>query len=138
MNRRSLLLVAIAFVVQLALASVGCQTKASLDGDVDHLLVALTSSDYDHFKADAHPALAKELSKQEFEAMARVIKKLGPLKSKKMTGIQVKAGSPSEGKYDLVFENGSCQLEIKSLSGKLVSFHFTGPDIQRLVKSPGP
>jgi hypothetical protein len=33
------------------------------------------------------------------------------------------------------FANGSCKLEIKSLDGKLVGFHFTGPDIERLAKT---
>lgn len=135
MNRRSLFaLVLSALVMALGFSSVACKSKASLDADVDHLLTAIASSDYEHFKADAHPALATEVSQDEFEGMARVLKKLGPLKSKKMTSIQVKSGAPSEGKYEMEFENGKCDLEIKSLEGKLVGFHFTGPDVQRLMK----
>ena len=86
--------------------------------------------DVDRLLADARRAL------QEFEDMAKVLKKLGPLKSKSMTSIQVKSGAPTEGKYNMEFTNGSCQLDIKSLNGKLVGFHFTGPDIARLTKSP--
>lgn len=116
--------------------SIGCKSKQTLDADVDHLLVAIASSDYDHFKADAHPALAQEVSKQEFDDIAKVVKKLGPLKSKTMTSIQVKSGAPTVGQYNMDFTNGSCQLEIKSLNGKLVGFQFTGPDIARLMKTP--
>jgi hypothetical protein len=106
-----------------------------MDADVDHLLVAMATSDYEHFKADAHPALAKEVSEQEFTTMAAVLKKLGPVKSKSMKSIQIKQGAPSQGTYDMEFANGSCKLEIKSLDGKLVGFHFTGPDIERLAKT---
>lgn len=66
--------------------------------------------------------------------MAKVLKGLGPLKSKTMTSIQVKAGAPFEGQYDMEFANGSCKLKIKSLDGKLVGFHFSGPDVDRLMK----
>lgn len=134
MNRRAFVLASLStFVLPQALSALGCKSKASLDADVDHLLVAISTSDYDHFKADAHPALAKEVSKEEFEGMAKVLKKLGPLKSKSMQGITVKAGAPSEGKYKMEFQNGSADLEIKSLDGKLVGFHFTGPDVKRLA-----
>jgi hypothetical protein len=131
MHRR-FLLVAFVSTLFVLFSSVGCKSKKTLDADVDHLLVAVASSDYDHFKADAHPALAKEVTKQEFDEIARVLKKLGPLKSKTMTSIQVKSGEPTQGKYTLEFTNGSCALDIKSLDGKLVGFHFTGPDIARL------
>lgn len=131
MSRRPFFLVILASFV-LLLTSLGCKSKATLDADVDHLLVALSTSDYDHFKADAHPALAKEVSKQEFEGMARALKGLGPLKTKTMKGISVKAGAPSEGTYEMEFANGSATLQIKSLDGKLVAFHFSGPDIARL------
>jgi len=137
MKRRTLFALVSMLVMQLVLSSflMGCKSKASLDADVDHLLVAIASSDYDHFKADAHPALTKEVSKEEFEGMARVLKKLGPLQSKSMQAINVKSGAPTEGKYKMVFQNGSCTLDIKSLNGKLVGFHFTGPDIDRLLKA---
>lgn len=137
MPRRSLLtlLISLTLIVG-AFGLGGCKSKASLDADVDHLLVAIASSDYDHFKADAHPALQKEVTKEEFEGMARVLKKLGPLQSKSMTAIRVKSGAPTEGDYKMVFANGSCNLAIKSLNGKLVGFHFTGPDIDRLLKAP--
>jgi hypothetical protein len=132
-SRRSLLVVLVLSLFALFTVS-GCKSKASLDADVDHLLVAIGSSDYDHFKADAHPALQKEVTKEEFEGMARVLKKLGPLQSKSMTAIRVKSGAPTEGDYKMVFTNGSCNLAIKSLNGKLVGFHFTGPDIDRLLR----
>ena len=133
MYRRHLFL---SFLVTIAmlLASLGCKSKASLDADVDHLLVAISTSDYDHFKADAHPALAKELSKEQFDRMAKVLKGLGPLKTKSMKSISVKAGAPSEGHYEMQFANGSATLEIKSLDGKLVGFNFNGPDVTRLSR----
>jgi hypothetical protein len=134
MARRSILLLVLSVLLAFVL-SLGCKSKKTLDADVDHLLVAIASSDYDHFKADAHPALAKEVTKQEFDDIAKVVKKLGPLKSKTMTSISVQSGAPTEGHYDMEFTNGSCQLDIKSLDGKLVGFHFTGPDITRLLKS---
>lgn len=137
MKRRHFLLVLFSsLVLQLALSSLGCKSKATLDADVDHLLVAIGGSDYEHFKADAHPALVTEVSKEEFDRMAKVLKKLGPIKSKTMTAIRVKAGAPTEGNYNLEFANGSCSLSIKSADGKLAGFHFTGPDIQRLSKTP--
>lgn len=132
MNRRTLL--SLVVVLLSLFAFTGCKSKATLDADVDHLLVAIAASDYDHFKADAHPALVNEVSKEEFEGMARALKRLGPLKSKSMKGISVKSGAPTEGHYEMEFENGSCSLEIKSLDGKLVAFHFSGPDIARLSK----
>ncbi len=138
MSRRPLLhalLVSVALLLGL-LGLPGCKSKATLDADVDHLLVAISTSDYDHFKADAHPALTKEVSKQEFDGMAKALKGLGPLKSKSMKSISVKAGAPSEGQYDLEFANGSASLQIKSLDGKLVAFHFTGADVARLSQGP--
>ena len=136
MHRRSLLLALLATLVMgLALSSLGCKSKKTLDADVDHLLTAIATSDYDHFKADAHPALATEVSKEEFDGMAKVLKGLGPLKSKTMTKIEVKAGAPAEGHYDMEFANGSATLEIKSLDGKLVGFHFGGPDVARLTRA---
>jgi hypothetical protein len=137
MNRRSLLLTLVASLITLlAFSSTGCKSKKTLDADVDHLLVAISTSDYDHFKADAHPALVNEVSKGEFESMARVLKRLGPLKQKTMKSISVKQGAPTEGQYDMEFENGSCSLAIKSLDGKLVGFHFEGADIKRLQNAP--
>jgi len=137
MNRRFFIFAFLStLVIQLGLSSLGCKSKATLDADVDHLLVAVASSDYEHFKADAHPALTKEVSEDEFNGMSKILKKLGPVKSKTMKSIQVKAGAPTQGMYDMEFANGKCQLEIKSLDGKLVGFHFTGPDIQRLSKTP--
>lgn len=137
MNRRFFIFAFLStLVIQLGLSSLGCKSKATLDADVDHLLVAVASSDYEHFKADAHPALTKEVSEEEFNGMSKILKKLGPVKSKTMKSIQVKAGAPTQGTYDMEFTNGKCQLEIKSLDGKLVGFHFTGPDIQRLSKTP--
>lgn len=136
MQRRSFLLAFLSMLVmQLVFSTLGCKSKKTLDADVDHLLVAIGSADYDHFKADAHPSLVNEVSKQEFDGMAKVLKKLGPLKSKSMTSIQVKAGAPTEGHYDMEFANGSCKLDIKSLDGKLVGFRFTGPDVERLMKA---
>src|SRR5690606_34988376 len=126
-ERRSLILALFSMLVmQLVFSSLGCKSKKTLDADVDHLLVAIASSDYDHFKADAHPSLVDEVSKDEFESMAKVLTRLGPLKSKSMTSIQIKSGQPTEGQYDMEFTNGSCKLQIKSLDGKLVGFHFTG------------
>ena len=137
MHRRTLLLTLVAALVTLfALSSTGCKSKKTLDADVDHLLVAIARSDYEHFKADAHPALVNEVSKDEFESMAMVLKRLGPLKSKTMKSISVRQGAPTEGQYDMEFENGSCSLAIKSLDGKLVGFHFEGPDIKRLQNAP--
>ena len=137
MERRRLLLALLStLVLSLVFSSLGCKSKASLDADVDHLLVAIGATDYEHFKADAHPALVTEVSKQEFDGMAKVLKKFGPMKSKTMTSIRVKAGAPTEGDYNLVFANGSCTLLIKSVDGKLAGFHFTGPDVQRLSKAP--
>lgn len=136
MHRRSLLLALVASLALLvAFSSAGCKSKKTLDADVDHLLVAIASSDYEHFKADAHPGLVNEVSDHEFDSMAKALKALGPLKSKSMTAIRVKAGAPTEGDYAMEFENGSCSLAIKSLDGKLVGFHFTGPDIDRLTHS---
>lgn len=135
MNRRALFLVFISAVaVWLTASTLGCKSKKSLDGDVDHLLTAIAAANYEHFKADAHPALSQEVSKEEFDRMAVVLKKLGPLESKSMTSISVKAGAPAEGKYDMRFANGQCVLEIKSLEGKLVGFRFRGPDIERLAR----
>jgi hypothetical protein len=34
-----------------------------------------------------------------------------------------------------VFTNGSCTLQIKSIEGKLAGFHFSGPDVERLMKA---
>jgi len=135
MPRRSFLLALLSSVV-LVLSMLGCKSKQTLDADVDHLLVAIASSDYEHFKADAHPGLVQEVSKSEFEGMAKVLKGFGPLKSKSMTSIQIKAGAPTEGQYNMEFANGSCTLKIKSLNGKLVGFHFSGPDVDRLRASP--
>ena len=135
-GRPFFLLVLSMFALVFSIGSTGCKSKQTLDADVDHLLVAIASTDYDHFKADAHPALAQEVTKQEFDDIAKVVKKLGPVKSKTMTSIQVKSGAPTVGQYNMEFTNGSCQLEIKSLNGKLVGFHFTGPDIARLMKTP--
>ena len=50
-----------------------------------------------------HPALVTEVSKEEFDGMAKVLKKLGPIKSKTMTAIRVNAGAPTEGDYNLEF-----------------------------------
>lgn len=136
MGRRSILVLLATVILSLVFSAFGCKSKQTLDADVDHLLVAIASSDYDHFKADAHPALAQEVTKQEFDDIAKVVKKLGPLKSKTMTSIQVRSGAPTHGKYNMEFTNGSCELEIKSLNGKLVGFHFTGSDIARLLKEP--
>lgn len=133
MPRRQILLAVLSTLFAIVF-SLGCNSKKTLDADVDHLLVAIASTDYDHFKADAHPGLAQEVTKQEFDDIAKVVKKLGPLKSKTMTSIKVNAGAPTEGKYNMEFTNGSCELEIKSLNGKLVGFHFTGPDIARMMK----
>ena len=123
-------------VMALVFSSTGCKSKKSLDADVDHLLAAIAASDYDHFKADAHPGLVTEVSKAEFDSMAKVLKKLGPLRSKSMTAMRVKSGAPTEGDYDMVFANGACKLQIKSVNGKLAGFHFTGPDVSRLMKAP--
>lgn len=137
MDLRSLLRVlALTMLMLLAAASAGCRSKKTLDADVDHLLAAIASSDYEHFKADAHPSLVDEVSAQEFDSMARALKALGPLESKSMTAIRVKSGAPTEGDYAMKFAHGSCSLAIKSLDGKLVGFHFTGPDIERLSKEP--
>lgn len=135
MKRRALLLVLVSIITAwLATSVLGCRSKKSLDADVDHLLTAIAATDYDHFKADAHPSLAQEVSKQEFDRMALVLKKLGPLESKQMTSIEVKAGGLAEGKYEMRFANGSCTLQIKSVEGKLVGFRFLGPDIERLSR----
>jgi len=128
------LLLPLLVLIALLLAPLGCKSKASLDADVDHLLVAISTSDYDHFKADAHPALSKEVSKEQFDRMATVLKALGPMKSKSMKSISVKAGAPSEGHYEIEFANGAATLDIKSLDGKLVGFNFGGPDVARLSR----
>jgi hypothetical protein len=135
MDRRSILVALLATFVMQLVSGLGCKSKQSLDADVDHLLVAIASADYELFKADAHPSLVNEVSKEEFDGMVRVLEKLGPLESKRMTSIHVQAGGPAEGQYDMKFTNGSCKLQIKSLDGKLVAFHFTGSDIDRLLKS---
>ncbi|MBX3225835.1 MAG: hypothetical protein KIT84_30340 [Labilithrix sp.] len=116
------------FAAWMAIATLGgCKSKASLDADVDHLLTAIDTSDYEHFKADAHPGLIQEVSQAEFDEGHTAIKKLGPLKSKSMKGMQTSTNNgvtTTSGNYDLVFANGKCQLEIKSIGGKLLAFHF--------------
>ena len=60
MKRRALLLVLVSVVTAwLATSTLGCRSKKSLDADVDHLLTAIATADYDHFKGDAHPSLAQ-------------------------------------------------------------------------------
>lgn len=126
---RRISFLALVFVLTAWLATLGgCKAKASLDADVDHLLTAIATADYEHFKLDADPGLVKEVSKQEFDEGSVTVKKLGALKSKSMKGLETKTTNGvtvSSGNYDLVFANGKCKLQIKSHEGKLFAFHFS-------------
>ena len=51
-----------------------------------------------------------------------------------MHGVSVKSGAPDQGNYGLEYENGEVTLQIEVMDGKLVSFLFTGEDIEAAFK----
>ncbi|MBT9558879.1 MAG: hypothetical protein IV100_22805 [Myxococcales bacterium] len=112
----------------------GCGRKKSLDTTTDALLEALRTNDYAAFEKIAHPGLLTEVPKPKFEAMSKVVAKLGPLKDRTMKGISVATGKPDQGDYTLEFERGAVQLALRVADDSVVGFELTGETVTAVMK----
>jgi len=118
----------------IALAGPGCQSKKNLDKNVDRLVKAARSNDYEAFEKMSRPELVEKFPRSRFKMLAKALNELGSFEERTMHGIEVKAGGIRKGKYSLRFAKGKVKLELTLAKGELVAFLFSGDDLREAMR----
>ncbi|MCC6746943.1 MAG: hypothetical protein IT371_04745 [Deltaproteobacteria bacterium] len=113
----------------------GCSTKKALEGATDELLGALGEGSYARFKAMAHPALVEQIPEAKFAAFSQVVKQLGALGGRSMTGLSVQLGGGQQASYALQFAGGEVKLGLTLTEGKLTAFNLSGEAVTKAQRA---
>lgn len=119
----------------LLLVPSACGSKKQLDQTAGLLRLAAEGDNYEGFKALAHPLLLEKFPKAQLTRVSKALKKLGAFKERTMHGINVQAGGKREGKYTLRYEEGSVEFKVAVVAGKIVSFNFSGDDLEKALNA---
>ena len=88
-------------------------------------------------KAISLPALMVEVTPEKFQNHSNIVKHLGKLEKRNMTGFQIIDSNQRKGTYKLRFKAGVVNMWVSTNQGKLQGYNLSGPTMEKAMLEIG-